>query len=443
MKLLLYIGLALASGVSLLPANGGEQTETLPDPQKIFLTGTCGDRMTFAPGEPMVFTLTPDFQGQKTSATYFVEWKRIGDDGKKQSGREKVSPGNGMTIKTSLDKPGFVRIDAVLLDKNGGKIMKKDKKGRPSTIFFAGGAGVDIDRLKGVPEPADFDSFWKKQKAKLEKIPLKYLIKKTVSNQFFEIYAVSVDCAGPRPVTGYLSIPAGAKKKSLPAVVQYPAYGIVVQQAPHGGRRNQITFTINAHGYKLGESAEYYRDFFKGINGNKYAFDETRCTSPETAYFNGMALRVMRSLQFVKALPQWDGTNLQVQGISQGGLQAIWAAALDSDVSFATVSIPWGCDLGGISQGRFAGWRKKYFPALDYFDPVNHAKRIRCPVEIRRAGLGDKTSPPAGVTILYNNISAPKKITYIQGSEHGYVPPNPQVFTKENNHFSTNPLSVQ
>ena len=44
-------------------------------------------------------------------------------------------------------------------------------------------------------------SFWKKQKAKLEKIPLKYLIKKTVSNQFFEIYAVSVDCAGPRPVT--------------------------------------------------------------------------------------------------------------------------------------------------------------------------------------------------------------------------------------------------
>ena len=42
------------------------------------------------------------------------------------------------------------------------------------------------------------------------------------------------------------------------------------------------------------------------------------------------ALRVMRSLQFVKSLPQWDGKNLQANGGSQGGLQTVWAAALAS-----------------------------------------------------------------------------------------------------------------
>lgn len=145
-----------------------------------------------------------------------------------------------------------------------------------------------------------------------------------------------------------------------------------------------------------------------------------------------MALRVMRSLQFVKTLPQWDGKNLRANGGSQGGLQTVWAAALDPDVTNATPSVPWCCDLGGITKGRLAaGWRLEYTRALDYFDPINHAKRIKCPVTITRAGLGDYTCPPSGVAILYNNIKSPKKIIYYQGSTHGYVPPKAQTFVQE------------
>ncbi|MBS5529908.1 acetylxylan esterase, partial [bacterium] len=68
-----------------------------------------------------------------------------------------------------------------------------------------------------------------------------------------------------------------------------------------------------------------------------------------------------------------------------------------------------------------------YVDALGYYDTINHAKRIKCPVEITRAGLGDYTCPPSGVAILYNNIKSPKKIRWFQGSTHGYVPPNPQI----------------
>ena len=52
-------------------------------------------------------------------------------------------------------------------------------------------------------------------------------------------------------------------------------------------------------------------------------------------------------------------------------------------------------------------------------------------VEVPRAGLGDYTCPPSGVTVLYNNIPGPKKIKYIQGADHGFNPPGAQVFEME------------
>lgn len=407
----------------------------LLDPQKTSLTGSCGDKMLFAPGEEMVFTLKADFQGQKPTSDYFVKWSRTGDDGKKASGKAKVVDGEPIVIKTSLDKPGFVRIYATLVDRNGRNVMKRDpKRGNSSPVFFDGGAGVEIDKLQGVPEPEDFDAFWAKQKAKLDAVPVKAEMKKARTGKRADVYAVKVDCAGPRPVTGYLTIPINAKEKSLPAIVNYPGYGTRVQQAPGDGAGNAIVFTINAHGYDLGQDAAYYKKFFDGIrsNGKGYAFDKKQNSDPETAYFNGMALRVMRSLQFVKTLPQWNGKDLRANGGSQGGLQTIWAAALDPDVNNATPWIPWCCDLGGITKGRLAaGWRLEYTRALDYFDPINHAKRIKCPVFITRAGLGDYTCPPSGVAILYNNIKSPKKIVYVQGSTHGYVPPKAQKYVQE------------
>ena len=62
---------------------------------------------------------------------------------------------------------------------------------------------------------------------------------------------------------------------------------------------------MNAHGFKLNQPKEYYVNFTNEIksNGQIYAFDPKQNSNPETAYFNGMAMRVMRSLEFLKSLP--------------------------------------------------------------------------------------------------------------------------------------------
>ena len=117
-----------------------------------------------------------------------------------------------------------------------------------------------------------------------------------------------------------------------------------------------------------------------------------------------MALRVLRALQYVKSRPEWNGKDLQSNGGSQGGLQGLWGAGLDGDVTSSDIWSPWSCDFGGITLGRVRGWRPDYNAALDYFDPVFLAKRITGKVHLV-ANYGDYTCAPSGVWAVFPSVS--------------------------------------
>ena len=377
-------------------------------------------------GEKVKFTFTMDIGGQKyhDADPYYLAWKRVGDDGVTRQGKTKISPDKPVVIEETIEKPGFFRLKAWLENRNGKNVSTLTKH-YLGTVLFDGGHGVALDTLKqAVPEPADFDAFWAKQKAKLKAVPVKYTMEEVaISNKKYKMYKVVVDCAGPRPVTGYLSIPVGAKEKSLSAVAAFQGYGTYIQR-PHSPPYNQIYFAVNAHGFDLAKEKAYYDKYFASIrsNGYSYALDPRQNANPETAYFCGMALRVMRAFDFLKTLPQWDGKNLIAQGGSQGGLQTVWAAALVDGLSVAKPTVPWCGDIGGEQAKRMKSeFFPRYSPGLRYFDIVNHAKRIpaSCRIVVPRAGLGDYVCPPSGVQIFYNNVKGPKEIHWFQNSAHG------------------------
>jgi len=354
----------------------------------------------------------------KPMADKILKWRRTGDDQKTAEGQAVSSATQPTEIVTSLDKPGFVRIEVTVFNQDGSSV--KDANGTP--LRFEGGAGVEPTKLEGYPEPADFDAFWKAQKARLAKVPVEaHLVKVASPNPKFRVLDVKIDCAGSKPVSGYFSKPKNAKLKSLPAQVTFRGYG--VNGADPECVDGTMVLQINAHGIENGKSPEFYRALQEG-DLKEYAFNNVENAKPETAYFNGMMLRVMRALQFIKSRPEWDGKTLVVVGGSQGGLQAVTAAALDPDVTKCLAYKPWCADLGGIKLGRLRGWRPDYADGLGYYDIVNMAKRVRCETFVN-AGLGDYVCPPSGISVLYNNIKAPKTIEYIQGSTHGYDPPNP------------------
>ena len=348
--------------------------------------------------------------------------------------------GKPLEFRIRCPHPGWVCFSFQILSSHdrplrGEKLWKHPRK--PSVVEDIG-AVFDPDRLHRLtPRPKDFDAFWERQKTQLGKIPFRTVKKELpVPEQYkgkVKLFAVTLSIGERQNATGYLAVPADAKPGSLRAELVTYGYGTPRQGPPKRVSPRQMTLWINAHGQELGRDDAYYKEFFRSIRTPKYtyAFNPDENKDPETAYFNGMALRVMRALEYLKSRPEWDGKNLKASGGSQGGLQTMWAAALDPDVNDAAPSITWCCDLAGQSKaGRIHGpWRIPYTPALDYYDPVFMAKRIKkAQVDIRRAGLGDYTCPPSGLAICYHNLATPKKsIKWVQGSDHGFVPKKSEI----------------
>ena len=438
----------IAMSMSVLSAFGGPLDNA-------WLKGeTNKDPITYAVGEEITITLTPQgIEGRVPEGEYFLDWKRSDDFGGFEKGREPFT-GKPFVYKGSLGKPGFVRLEAYVVDKNGKRYVKKytgdtsTPEGRRAmnkferakrNVFFDGGAGVEIDKLTTHPEPGDFDAFWAKQYKRLDLVPIKAdKVEVKSYNPKTRIYAVRIDCAGLRPVTGYLSIPKNVDGgKTYPCRLQ--THGYSGDSCKHGTMNwmpdNEIILNINAHGLKLVEFGATEADtkalrWETRSNGNTYAFDAEQNKDPEVAYFNGMVLRVKRGLQFLKTVKGWNGKDLIASGGSQGGLQTIWAAGCGEGVTRAESGITWCCDMYNNNLRRARkissdGWYIPWTDSMGYYDAANFAKRIplTCRTVITRAGIGDYCCPPMGLAKLFNNIPGNKQIKWVQGSEHGYVPP--------------------
>ena len=392
---------------------------------------TDKDPLSYAVGEDIVFTVSLE------GATAFPDgvtatWRRSGDDGVEEKGTW-----NGrapLTVKTKLKRAGFVRLTVEPRDAADGKPWRVE--GANGNVFFDGGAGADVKSLvQSKSEPKDFDMFWKTCCDELDAVPVKADLEEIPSpTAGVRLYKAKVACpSGTGFTTGYLSVPTGEKK--VMAVASFFGYGASwgrgAYTPPSSVPTTAIRFFVSAHGFELDREPAYYQSMRKaaGSNGFGHGFDPAQNAKPETCYFHGMALRVMRAVEYLKTRPEWNGRDLVVGGGSQGSLQAMWCAAFVPGVTEAQISIPWLCDVGGTTDGRNHGdWFPKWTPGLDYFDQVNVAKRVpkTCRVTISRVGLGDYIAPPCGAAIMYRSLKCPKSAVWVQGSTHGYVPPMPQ-----------------
>lgn len=381
---------------------------------------TDKDVAIYKPGEPMVFTLRV-LDGETAVAGKTLKWTRTGDDGKTEKG-EGVADAAGLKVTTALDRPGFVRLLVHAYGEDGTKLQGfiggwgASKTGH---IVFDGGACVEPEKLQPVPEPKDFDDFWTSAKAKLAAVPVTAELQELPSkNPKVKLYAATIACAGPKPATGYLTVPANAKDKSLPAIVQFQGYGVNKHNPPGWLNEGAIFLELNAHGMELGKDDAYYKQLQQDLRS--YCFKNDENADREKTYYFGMALRALRALQYVKSRPEWNGKVLQSNGGSQGGMQGLWGAGLDSDVTSSDVWSPWSCDFGGITLGRQRGWRPDYNEALNYFDPVFFARRITGKVHVI-ANLGDYTCAPSGVWMVYNGVPHERKSMLVkQGCSHGF-----------------------
>ncbi len=371
-------------------------------------------------GEPIVFEVTLTENGKALVGTK-IKYSIL--KGLRWKGGSIISSNKAMTIKTSLDKPGFVMCQVSCLP----------SKGKTRRIYKYAGAGVEPLKIKGAgPEPEDFDKFWNSKKAMLKKIPLEpTLTPLKVASRYKKnvvCYDLKINCPGGAPVSGYFFKPKNAKIKSLPAVIKFHGAGVRSSTKPYAmAAKGVLAMDINAHGIDNGKPKDYY---MKLRNGKYKEYYYKNSDDKEKMYFLGMFLRVYRSLQFAMAQPEWDGKNLIVTGHSQGGAQAIVAAGLEPKVSLCIAKEPALCNHLGILHNRKSGWphfireARKHKPfnqnvtkTIPYFDVANFAKRIKGEAVIT-VGFIDRLCYPSSVYAAYNNIQGEKTIINDPTAEH-------------------------
>ena len=320
------------------------------------------------------------------------------------------------SFTASFDHPGWL-----LLEVTG-------KNAAGQEIKAAGGALFSPRKIEpAIPPPADFDAFWKAKLEELAAVPMNpVLIEEKSGRDGVESWLVQLDNIRGSRIHGVLARPVKGGRLPALLIVQWAGvYTLDKDWALNRAAQGWLTLNIQAHDLPAIGPKSFYDDQFSGPLKNYWAIGNE---DKETSYFLRMYLSCFRAADYLAIRPDWDGRVLVVTGGSQGGLQAILTAALHPKITGAVAVVPAGCDQSGPEVGRDPGWPKWYNEiagkdparvktACRYYDIVNFASRVHCPVFVG-VGLIDITCPAPGVFAGANRLAGPTEIMVMPLGDH-------------------------
>lgn len=295
--------------------------------------------------------------------------------------------------------------------------------------------GFGVDRIEPlVKEPSDFLSFWQRNIKEAEKYPLNYTKEYVpeLSSNKIDCYLVKLSVDRTHSVYGYLSYPKNAKKGSCPVVLCPPGAGIKPIRNPLRFRfypeNGCIRFEMEIHGLDPRLDEKTYSDisaaFGDAVNGYLYNGIEDK----DSYYMKHVYVSLIKALDMLTSLPEWDGKNVVMQGGSQGGALSLVASGLDSRVTHCIVNYPALADMAAYRvKGRTGGYPFKETSAdrltdevvrtLEYYDVVNFARHITAKVYMTW-GYNDDTCPPTTSYAVWNTLNCPKESLIAPINEH-------------------------
>ena len=352
--------------------------------------------------------------------TYTVGNDLLGTDTKGsvtlKNGRAKINIG---TKKT----PGFR--DVVLTMKLDGQSYTHHVK-----------VGFSPEKIQPfTQEPKDFNTFWQGNLDELAKIPLTYTkeIAKEYCTDKVDCYLVKIPVSRRKQcVYGYLFYPKNAQPGKHPVVLCPPGAGIKTIKEPlrhkYYAENGFIRLEIEIHGLDPRLPKETFDDISRAFNSNPTGYLENGIDNRDRYYMKHVYLALVRCIDLLTSLPEWDGRNVAVQGGSQGGALALVAAGLDKRVNLCVVNHPALSDMAGYTEkGRTGGYPHfnrmtgLYTPSnistMAYYDVVNFARKVKATTYMTW-GYNDNTCPPTTSYAVWNTLNCEKESLITPINEH-------------------------
>ena len=358
-----------------------------------------------------------------------------------RDGELKYSIGNDML---QPDKHGSVKL------KNGRAVINMGTKKTPGfrdmklSVSLDGKTyehhikvGFSVDKIKPyTQEPQDFRTFWQKNVEELKQVPMSYTkeLYKDYCTDKIDCYLVKlqIDKMG-HSMYGFLFYPKNAQPGKHPVVLCPPGAGIKTIKDPmrnkYYAENGFVRFEVEIHGLDPRISSETFGEISRAFNDRNGGYLANGLENKDIYYMKHVYVGLVRCIDFLTSLPEWDGKNVAVQGGSQGGALAIIAAGLDSRVTQCVANHPALSDMAGYAaKGGTGGYphfcrqpqilsNKDCLNTLAYFDVVNFARYVKAPTYLTW-GYNDVTCPPTTSYAVWNTLKCTKESLLTPINEH-------------------------
>lgn len=358
-----------------------------------------------------------------------------------RDGELRYSIGNDML---QPDKHGSVKL------KNGRAVINMGTKKTPGfrdmklSVSLDGKTyehhikvGFSVDKINPyTQEPQDFRSFWQKNVEELKQVPMSYTkeLYKDYCTDKIDCYLVKlqIDKMG-HSMYGFLFYPKNAQPGKHPVVLCPPGAGIKTIKDPmrnkYYAENGFVRFEVEIHGLDPRIPSETFGEISRAFNDRNGGYLANGLENKDIYYMKHVYVGLVRCIDFLTSLPEWDGKNVAVQGGSQGGALAIIAAGLDSRVTQCVANHPALSDMAGYAaKGGTGGYphfcrqpqilsNKDCLNTLAYFDVVNFARYVKAPTYLTW-GYNDVTCPPTTSYAVWNTLKCTKESLLTPINEH-------------------------
>lgn len=355
----------------------------------------------YSVGEEMKFIITSNVNGQ---AEYKIGYDRFTDP--IDSGQITLNSSQPAEIPFVLNEPGVVYCWISINNQHS-----------------FGGASFDPFLIKTTQDdPADLLTFWENEKAALANIPVDPQVTFLSSGNYADNYRVNLGFIDNRRVYGYLSVPNVGGP--FPVALELPPFGAAPNVADLdeivAERIGVLAMSISIHNAEPDE-----------VDPNAYFPQEIN--NKDSIYFRYGILAGIRAIDYLTSRADYDGENVVVMGVSQGGGLSMLVAGLDDRVKLLAVSNAALCEHTAYAEGRASGF--PYFlqesenevgtsnhfnqtlDASKYYDAARIVKLYNGP-SLSIIGYRDTICPAASTYAAFNALSGPKVLLHSTILEH-------------------------
>lgn len=283
---------------------------------------------------------------------------------------------------------------------------------------------VSPDYQSIVHKPTDFDAFWDGVQRQARAISLDPevvpdALRTSADIEVFQVFYTSLEHVR---IAGWYCRPTRRPARA-PAILFLPGYQMDPPIPKEWARKGYIALSVAPRG-KLRSNRQFNPGYPNLLTYN--------LVDRHTYAYRGFYVDSWRGVDFLLSRPEVEPSRIGVTGSSQGGGLTITTAAMRPEVRAAAAGAPYLCGmLDAITLTHTYPYeeindylrahpdsRKVVTDTLAYFDGLNFADKITCPI-IVNIGLQDNVCPPETGYALFKAISARDKRLYTYDG-HGH-----------------------